>query len=261
MNATAYRIAFLTDIHANVHALEAVLADVRRQAPDLIVIGGDLTYRLPFPRETLELLATVEYQAIVGNTERYVVEWSAPGTWPAFLPSRGAEHAAWTRTQLGERWTAHLASLPDQLRFTLSDEPGAEVLVVHGVPGNPFVGIHAPPGPDNPHSRWAVPDETLNQYLTGVRAGLILSGHTHVPLVRRWGASLIVNPGGLGYVWPGTPAPYLTRYALLTRRAGRGWEVTPRTVPYDNAAAVRGLLTIDSRHQNPAKYAALIGGG
>jgi predicted phosphodiesterase len=257
---TPYRLAFLTDIHANVHALAAVLADLRRQAPDLVVVGGDLTFRFRYPRETLELLATVEHLAVAGNTERYVAAWSVPGAWPAFLPAYGATHAAWTRAEIGEEWTAHLAALPPQLALSLagSNDGDGEVLVVHGVPGNAFVGIHAPPGPANRHPQWAMPDEALAGHLDGVRAPLILAGHTHVPLLRRWRDSLIVNPGAVGYTWPGVPEPHLARYALLTRHPGRDWEVDFRAVPYDNAAALRGLAELESHSPTAAHFAVLI---
>ena len=260
MSATPYRIAFLTDIHGNLHGLEATLREVRRQAPDLIVVGGDLTYKFPYPRETLELLATVEHLAIAGNTERYVTEWAAPGAWPPFLPDWGITHAVWTREQIGDRWAATLAALPPQLSFSVAGAAGGagEVLVVHGVPGNPFIGIHPPPGPENLHPRWAMPDDTLATHLDSVRAGLILTGHTHIPLVRRWDEALIVNPGAVAHTWHPTPDPHLARYGLLTYRPGRGWDVELRTAGYDNDTAVRGLLEIEAGNPLARKLAALI---
>ncbi len=260
LTTTPYRIAFLTDIHGNVQGLEGTLREVRRHAPDLVIVGGDLTYKFPFPRETLELLATVEHQAIAGNTERYVTEWAAPGAWPAFLPGWGLPHALWTREQIGDDWAAHLAALPPALAFSVAGAAGGagEVLVVHGVPGNPFIGIHAAPGPENLHPRWAMPDEALAPHLAGVRAPLILSGHTHVPLVRRWRDSLIVNPGAVAHHWRPTPDPHLARYALLTYRPGRGWETEMCLAPYDNDAAIRGLLTIDAANPLAEKLADVI---
>lgn len=261
MSTTPYRIAFITDIHGNVHGLEAVLREVRRAAPDLVIVGGDLTFKFPFPRETLELLATVEHRVIAGNTERYVTAWTAPGAWPPFLAAWGQRHALWTREQIGEDWTNYLAGLPAQLALSVAGAPGGagEVLIVHGVPGNPFVGIHHSPGPDNRHPQWAMPDEELAPHLAGVRAGLILAGHTHVPLVRRWGDSLIVNPGAVAHNWSPTPDPHLARYALLTWRPGAGWDVAPRAVPYDHAAAARALLEIESHNPRARKLADLIG--
>lgn len=260
MSTTPYRIAFLTDIHGNLHALEATLRAIRAEAPDLVIVGGDLTFKFPHPRETLELLATVEHRAIAGNTERYVVEWSAPGAWPAFLAAWGGLHARWTREQIGEGWAGYLADLPGELSFTVAGAAGGagEVLVVHGVPGNPFVGIHGAPGPDNLHPRWALPDDALDAHLAGVRAGLILAGHTHIPTVRRWRDSLIVNPGAVAYGWRPAPDTHLARYALLTRRSGSGWEVELRAVPYDNEAAVRGLREIAAHNEHAARVADLI---
>lgn len=260
LSTTPYRIAFITDIHGNLHGLEAVLRAVRCEAPDLVIVGGDLTFKFPYPRETLELLATVEHRAIAGNTERYVADWTRPGAWPAFLPDWGRRHAFWTREQIGDEWACYLAALPPQLAFSVGGAAGGagEVLVVHGVPGNPFVGIHHPPGPDNPHPQWALADDALAAHLDDVGAGLILSGHTHVPLVRRWREGLIVNPGAVAHLWPPTPDPHLARYALLTYRPGQGWSAELRGVPYDNEAAARGLLAIDTGNPHAAKLADLI---
>lgn len=244
MATTPYRIAFLTDIHGNLHGLEAVLAAIRREAPDLILVGGDLTYKFPFPRETLELLATIDHRAVAGNTDRYVTDWAEPGAWPYWLPAWAAPHAHWTRAQIGEEWAAYIAQLPLEERISVAGAPGGagEVAVFHGVPGNPFVGIHHAPGPDNRHPRWALPDDALDRHLAGVRAPLILSGHTHVPLVRRWRESVIVNPGAVAHTWPPAPDPHLARWVLLTYRPGQPWAIDLRAVPYDNDAVVRALL-------------------
>lgn len=260
MVTTPYRVAFLTDIHANLHALEAVLSDIRRAAPDLVIVGGDLTFKFPYPRETLELLATVEHQAIAGNTERYVTAWTAPDAWPTFLPEWGRQHALWTREQIGEEWVRTLAALPEQLSFSVSGGVGGpgDVLIVHGVPGNPFIGVHHPPGPENLHPAWAMDDEALANHLERVRVPLLLCGHTHIPLVRRWRGSLIVNPGAVAHGWLSSLDPHLARYALLTYRPSHGWSVDMRAVPYDNAAAVEGLLRLDTRNAKAGKLADII---
>jgi predicted phosphodiesterase len=260
VSTTPYRIAFLTDIHANLHGLEAVLADIRREAPDLILVGGDLTFKFPYPRETLELLATIDYRAVAGNTDRYVTAWGLPGAWPYWLPGEGARHAQWTRAQLGEEWVAYIDELPLELSLTIAGAPGGagDVLLFHGVPGNPFVGIHHPPGPANLHPRWAMPDAVLDHHLSGVRARLILAGHTHVPLVRPWRDGIIVNAGPVAHIWHPTPDPHLARYALLTYRPGNDWAIDLRAVPYDTAAAIRGLREIETYNPLAARVAAMI---
>ncbi|MFN8542323.1 MAG: metallophosphoesterase family protein, partial [Thermomicrobiales bacterium] len=249
-----------TDIHANLHGLDAVLRDVRQAAPDLILVGGDLTYKFAYPRETLELLATVEHQAVSGNTDIYVTEWATPDAWPDWLPGWAQPHARWTREQIGATWAAHIAALPTELTLTVAGAPGGagDLLLTHGVPGNPFVGIHHPPGPENLHPHWAMSDAALHPHLRGVRAGLILTGHTHIPLIRRWGESTIVNPGAVAHIWRPTPDTHLARWALLTYHPGQGWEIDLRAVPYDNAAAIRGLRAIADHNPFVPKLADLI---
>lgn len=260
MATTPYRIAFLTDIHGNLHGLTAVLDAIRQDAPDLILVGGDLTYKFPYPRETLELLDTVEYQAVAGNTDRYVTAWAEPGAWPDWLPEAGAPHARWTRAEIGEEWAERLAALPTTRTINVADgaNGAGEVLVVHGVPHSPFIGIHGPPGPTNLHPRWALPEEELDRHLTGVSARIILAGHTHVPLIRPWHGSIIVNPGAVAHIWHPTPDPHLARYALLTYRPGQEWQIDLRAVPYDNAAAIRGLRDIPAHNPLAERIAALI---
>ncbi len=260
MSSTPYRIAFLTDIHGNMHGLAAVLADIRRERPDLVLVGGDLTYKFPYPRETLELLATIAHQGVAGNTDRYVTAWAEPGAWPVWLPESGAAHARWTRERIGATWAEWIDDLPLEVSLNVAGAAGGagEVLLTHGVPGNPFIGIHHAPGPENVHPQWAMPDATLERHLAGVGARLILVGHTHVPLVRRWRDSLIVNPGAVAHSWHPTPDPHLARYALLTYRPGQGWQCALRAVPYDNAAAIRGLREIEAHNPLAERIAALI---
>lgn len=260
VSTTPYRIAFLTDLHGNLHGLEAVLADIRREAPDLILVGGDLTFKFPYPRETLELLDTIEHRAVAGNTDRYVTAWATPASWPHWLPGDGARHAQWTRAQIGEDWAARIAALPGEIALTVAGASGGagDVLLFHGVPGNPFIGIHHPPGPANLHPQWAMPDAALDRHLAGVRAPLLLAGHTHVPLVRPWRESTIVNPGAVAHLWRPTPDPHLARYALLTYRPGNDWAIDLRAVPYDNAAAIRGLLAIEAHNPLAGRVAEMI---
>src|SRR6266516_7720469 len=90
------RVAALYDIHGNLPALEAVLHDVEREAPDLIVIGGDIASLGPMPRETLDRLLALQGRALFirGNTDRELVS-HYDGTW--VTGETGEEENVWVR--------------------------------------------------------------------------------------------------------------------------------------------------------------------
>lgn len=103
-----------------------------------------------------------------------------------------------------------------------------------------------------------MPDAVVARHLAGVTARIILAGHTHIPLLRPWRGGTIVNPGAVAHIWHPTPDAYLARYALLTYRPGQEWTIDLRGVPYDNAAAMRGLREIAAHNPLARRVAALI---
>src|SRR5262245_11762374 len=117
------RIAALYDIHGNLPALEAVLADVRSAAVDLIVAGGDVVMG-PMPRETLQRLRDLEIpiRFIQGNCEREMLA-QMRGAGSASVPERMRGLLRWTGEQLREEDAAFLAAWPATLRV---DRPGTE---------------------------------------------------------------------------------------------------------------------------------------
>ena len=75
------RIAVLGDIHGNLFGLQAVLAALRADSPDTLIISGDLVYKFPWGAEVVDLLAGLPCQAILGNAELYVLLWGTE-LWP-----------------------------------------------------------------------------------------------------------------------------------------------------------------------------------
>src|SRR5918911_2729701 len=121
------RVAALYDIHGNLHALEAALADVEGERPDVVLVGGDVVLG-PFPRETLELLDGLGERALFirGNTDRMLVappvEPPGPSPWP--------ERQAWGRGPLTDEQLARFSNLSDT---TVIDLDGlGDVLFCHG---------------------------------------------------------------------------------------------------------------------------------
>ena len=185
------RIAALYDIHGNLRALDAVLAEVEREAPDRILVGGDVALG-PMPRETLDRLLVIgdHVTFIRGNCDR---EMAAP------VP--GAAASAW-----GERtrWAAARCT-PEQLRL-LASLPTSVSLEVAGLGRVRF--CHGSPRRDDEILTRLSPEPRLRAALAGDEHRCIVSGHTHVQydrvaLGRRW-----VNPGSVGMAYASEPGAY-----------------------------------------------------
>jgi predicted phosphodiesterase len=180
--------AVLSDIHGNLPALEAVLADVRRAGVDRVIVPGDV-FPGPMPAESLAALLDlgVPLHFVHGNGDREVLaringvetEWytKAPEQWRA--PVR------WTAEQLPADQHAMLAAWPATCRV---DVPGiGEVFVCHATPKND-VDIFTK----------LTRDDLLLPAFAGIDAPLVLCGHTHMPFDRRIGGLRVVNAGSVG---------------------------------------------------------------
>lgn len=237
------RIAAFGDIHGNIYALRAVLADLKTESPDAMVVTGDLVYKFPWGAEVVDLLRSLPHQAVLGNSELYLMLWETP-LWPADLWNLpiAQEIVAWERTRLGSERLAWLASLPEYVSF--SGSRLEDLLVVHGVPGNPFLPFLPAPGQDR--SPWVQTEARLRSLLNGADASVIVCGHTHTVLRRRTttahGETLIVNPGPLSYRRGRSHDPGWAGYALFDWSAGAGWQASLRAVRYDPEPLHQALL-------------------
>src|SRR5690348_7513896 len=117
------RIAALYDIHGNLPALKAVVKEIRAEAIDYIVVGGDVIPG-PMPRETLDCLLALDIrvQFIQGNGEVAVLQ-QISGKTPANVPEQFQEVIRWTAKQLGAEDETLLASWP--MTFQI-DVPGLD---------------------------------------------------------------------------------------------------------------------------------------
>lgn len=238
------RIAVFGDIHGNIFGLEAVLADLRAQRPDAMIVTGDLVYKLPWGAEVVDLLRSLPGQVILGNSEIYLSLWGTP-LWPGekWNMPLAQEVIEWERTRLGPERLAWLASRPEYV--ALSAGRLEDLLVVHGVPGNPFLPFLARPGEDR--SPWVQTDARVQELLGAVDADVIVCGHTHTALLRRVpscapAGALIVNAGSLSYGRGRDNIIGRATYALLDWSAATGWQATLREVCYDPRPMHAALL-------------------
>jgi predicted phosphodiesterase len=245
------RIAAFGDIHGNIYALRAVLADLKAQSPDAMVVIGDVVYKFPWGAEVVDLLRSLPHQAIMGNSELYVALWDT-SLWPADTWNMPVAHevVAWERAKLGPARLAWLASLPEYASF--SGGKVEDLLVVHGVPGNPFLPFLPAPGEDR--SPWVQTGARAAALLGGADAQVIVCGHSHTPLLRHvttaHGETLIVNPGPLSYRRGRSHDPGWAGYALLDWSARTGWQVGLHAVRYDPAPLHQALLAMARRVDN-----------
>ncbi|MBY0241038.1 MAG: metallophosphatase family protein [Burkholderiaceae bacterium] len=223
------RLAAISDIHGNLWALEAVLADIARRGADVIVNLGDILSGPLLPGETADRLMALALPTIAGNHERQVLTQA---------PERMGASDLYAHQQLTPRQRAWLAGLPPTLRLN------QDVQMVHGTPGSDLVywleTVTAEQG-----MRPATPAEVVAR-CAGAQAPLVLCGHTHVPrAVQLDDGRLIVNPGSVGLQAydDAMPYPHLVengtphaRYALLEQGV-LGWQVELVAVPYDWRAA------------------------
>lgn len=228
------RIAAISDIHGNLPALEAVLADIAAQPVDVTVNLGDILSGPLWIAETADRLMALELPTIAGNHERQVL--NDP-------PQRMGASDAHAAGRLCGDHRAWLSALPKTL------QPTPEVWCCHGTPDSDLQYFLETVAPDGVR-RATLAEATARAggAMGGVEHGLILCGHTHVPRVMRLAdGRLVVNPGSVGLQAYDDlhPHPHVVenasphaRYALLTRLPA-GWQVELRSVPYDHEAAAR----------------------
>jgi predicted phosphodiesterase len=212
------RLAVLADIHGNLPALEAVLADLAQFKIDSIIVAGDVVNWGAFSPQVMDRLHEIGAAVIRGNHEIYVLEQGSPraaAQWANYtIP-------AWTRQQLGNERLNQIAAWPDTLALRYRDTP--MVRIVHGSPRGPFEPIF----PDTT-------DSEIGAMLAGVDETTVICAHTHLPLDRQVGRWHIINPGPAGVPLLGiVQASY-----ILLDSDSQGWNATFRSVPFDNAPSL-----------------------
>ena len=201
-------IAFLSDIHANLPALEAAVADAKARGARQIVSAGDLTGYGPFPSEVCRFLRSRRIPAILGNYDRKVIDVAKQGpSAVAGMKEKKRKILLWTVAHLDDQSLRYLAGLPEHLTLRLD---GHTFFVFHGSPVSMEDAIYP-----------SITRRGLEAKLGDARPDVLVCGHTHIPFVKRIGGTLIVNCGSAGHPVDGDPRP---AYALVrTERAA-----TPR---------------------------------
>jgi predicted phosphodiesterase len=168
------KAAILSDVHANLPALEAVLADIDRRQVDAVYCLGDVVGYAPWPNEVVGAIRARHIPVIAGNYDLGVAANSDDcgcaykSDWEKAL---GAQSIAFTNATVTDPVRAYLGRLPRSLRITLGDEsPPFHVLLVHGSPRRV-----------NEYLFEDRPDASLLRLMGEYRADVMVLGHTHKP--------------------------------------------------------------------------------
>ncbi|KGA99088.1 phosphodiesterase [Alkalihalobacillus alcalophilus ATCC 27647 = CGMCC 1.3604] len=215
------RFAFLSDIHGNATALEAVIHDIRQQEVDQIFILGDICFRGPEPKRSLDLVRSLDATVIKGNADEWLVKGISKDEVPEEALAIMNEEREWTLQRLEDEDLEYLANLPTELVI----EDGLDIIIhaFHATP-NDLLGV-------------VLPDETEkieNEIMQRDEADLFVYGHTHLPFVRSLLGKNVANTGSVGMPFDGHP---LASYLIVEIEDGRH-RLHLNRVPYNREHVV-----------------------
>jgi putative phosphoesterase len=219
------RLAIFSDVHGNRHALDAVLADIGRQAPDAVYCLGDLVGYGAFPNEVTERVSAGRFPTVMGNYDDGV-GFDRDECGCAYKEERdrqlGDQSLAWTKTRTTEANKAFLRGLVSEIRFEVD---GKSILLVHGSPRKMNEYLFE----DRPLS-------SFERLAAASNADIIVFGHTHKPYAKQVNGVWFVNAGSVGKPKDGDPR---VCYLLLDPAAPSPGSFV--RIPYDVAAAATAI--------------------
>jgi len=170
-------IGIIADIHANVYALEAIMSQLRKCKPDLIMCAGDIVGYYPFVNETIDLLKAENVLCILGNHDAALIGNIVVHEirWHQY----SLDYTSRVIRQDNLDW---LCKLPDKLHLALE---GLRVEVYHGSPWFPL-------------SEYIYPDHKHFERFGDLAADYVILGHTHWPMLQKIKEVTVVNPGSCG---------------------------------------------------------------
>jgi putative phosphoesterase len=223
------RVAVITDIHANLPALQSALAEVDAQEVDSVYCGGDLVGYGPHPNEVCALIEDRKIPTIYGNYD-YAIARDLHDCGCAYRDPHDREigqlSVEWTLQSTNERSRRFMHDLPFDLRFELG---GKRVRLVHGSPRKV-----------NEYLFEDKPARTFERIAALADCDILLFGHTHKPWTHECGGVLFVNCGSVGKPKDGDPR---ASYAVLDA-TDKGITVSIERVSYDALAVAREMRKV-----------------
>jgi len=210
------KLAILSDIHANLPALEAVIDDLSQFSVDCVIVAGDVINFGPFTQQAVQRVVENKWAVIRGNGELFLLDYGTPRAPKEWDDSINFPIPPWLNRQLDNYWKNTIATWADTLTLRFSDAPS--IRVVHGTPQSHWDSLYP-----------TLTDEKITELLGDVEEDTVIAGHTHLPLDRRSGRWHLLNPGSIGVPLDGQ---FTASYMLLNGDK-EGWQPTFRRVPFD----------------------------
>jgi putative phosphoesterase len=218
------RIAFISDIHGNFTAFQAVLADINSQSIDQIVCLGDIITLGPQPLEVLNTLRGLNCLYIKGNHDEAVL-----------APENAAQYEITNHLVPDLYWCKDQLSA-DDCEFIGSFQPMLEINLPHG---HQILAFHGSPLSFTDIIQATTPPELLDVYFEAQKADIFIGGHSHIQMVRRYADKLILNSGSVGNAFkfafqPGKPV-HLLPWAeyMIINQSGDSLNIDSRRVYFD----------------------------
>lgn len=208
-------IAVLADIHANLHALEAVIENAEKRGIKFFLNAGDSIGFGPFPNEVIELLHSKKIISVIGNFDLEVFQNVKQGK------GEGKVALDFARNQVAGSCRDYLLSLPRELKLEIA---GKKILMTHGSPESIDEHLYSDTSADR-----------LQELVEVAKADVIITGHSHVQYVRELGGVTFVNPGSVGRPDDGKPQ---AAYAIIKLNP---FSVELLRVKYDVSAVADAL--------------------
>lgn len=195
-------LAFVSDIHGNLPALEAVLDELQRRAIVDVYVAGDLLLGGDQPVEVFKRLQQVSARCVRGTSDDALVKVRPDSLNPEGEEEKAlAQSFANTRRSIGEVALKFLEKLPETIRIPIVD--GSEIVMVHGSPADPAMEISHDMG-----------DDEVLGLVDGDPADIVICGSSHVPFQRVFEEVRVVNVGSVGQA----PEGAVAHYTVITPR-------------------------------------------
>jgi putative phosphoesterase len=218
------KVALMSDIHANLPALEAVLEDIRPRGVDAIWNMGDMLGYGAFPDEVVNLIKQEKIQNIIGNYDLKVLKVKQKkDNWKKGVPPEKWIAYSWAYGKLSKSSINYLISLNEEIKL---ESDGKKILIKHSALD-----------PDEEHLTPDSPDEKFREIASQSGADIIIFGHSHIPFKKKVDGVWFINPGSVGRPGDGDPK---ASYAIMTFQP-KVFHVIHYRVDYDVEKAVSAI--------------------